>query len=211
MWLHATARILVGFTAVLVMAVTTMEIWANGQGEIERFFWQIHNWVYQHELNWLERTLGYNKRGDEPDYILFVAGLVAFLGAKSFGSFLAGTVILFGSGLIGNRVDITISPSHLVVHRRWWRDLKLTRDVDSLQVRVVPPEEYYSQHSLSALQESGFLVNRITHPPAVVEIAHSYRRYKVIMARRADEAEAIVVRCNEALMATNPAFSFATS
>ncbi len=206
--IHIAARLMVAAFGLFVMAVTTLEFWANGQGEMERVFWRVHHWIYQHELNWLEKALTYNKKPGELDLVLFLTGIVVFIGTKSFGSFLAGGIVLLGSGLIGNRFDITVSPNQVTLHRRWGRDLKLDRDKDNLQVRVVPPEEYYSKHSPSELQDRGFLTGRIHHPPAVVELVHCWRRYKVIMARREDEAEAIVVRCNEALVATHPTFSF---
>lgn len=208
-WAHSAARKIVALFGVAAIVIATLELWADGSSAFERWLWRIHNQVYRHELNWLEQTLVYNKRRGEVDEPLLVIGLLAFAGAKLWGSLLSTVVVLPLLGpFLGKRFDITVTPDQLIVHRMFWFDLKLPRG-DALQVRAVPANEYFSRHAPEELQARGFLVRRITHPPAVVEIVHRLRRYKLLMTRRADEAEAIVVRCNEALMATNPTFATA--
>lgn len=209
---HSASRKFVALLGVAAIVIATLELWADGSSAFERWLWRIHNQVYRHELNWLEQTLVYNKRRGEVDEPLLVIGIVALAGAKLWGSLLSAAVLIPLLGpFLGKRFDITVTHDHLIVHRMFWFDLKLPRGGGAIQVRAVTPKEYFSRHEPEELRARGFLLRRITHPPAVVEIVHRLRRYKLLMTRRADEAEAIVVRCNEALMATNPTFATATA
>jgi hypothetical protein len=205
-YLHVACRLLCLLLGLTVLTLATFEVWSDGQGEMERLFWRLH-WFYWDELN-LERKLGYVQGRGEVAPVLFVVGLVLTIGAKRLGSLIADTLALFGSWFLGKGFRITVTSSHVIVHRWCWWDLKFERSGDSPKVRQASAEEYFSALAPKELEAKQFLTARITNPPAVVEIDHHLQRYKLLMTKREDVAEAIVARINAAMIETRPAGIF---
>jgi hypothetical protein len=77
-----------------------------------------------------------------------------------------------------------------------------------VRFRAVGPDEYYSRFRAAEARERRLLQPLCELPPGVVEVSHGFKRYVVLFARRADRAQAIVSRCQEAMQRTRHTFPF---
>ena len=75
---------------------------------------------------------------------------------------------------------------------------------EPVRFRVVSPEEYFADSDTHREQDGRLRHELGRVPPAIVEVTRGFERHKLVFARRADQAEAIVTRCNHALLQTQP-------
>ena len=189
-------------SGIATMVLATFEVWCDGRGEFERLVEHLHE-LYHDHCN-LERMVGWVQGRGEIAPVLFAAGLVLVGGSRRLGALLTNVLLVVGGWALGKRFRVSVTPRYMIVHRWWWRDLKFERIGDNPQVRLTSAEEYFSSLAPRELEMRKFLIRRITNPPAVVEIVNRLRRYKLLMARHEDVAEAIVVKITEAAMDTKP-------
>ena len=204
-WVFLTklCRLVFVLLALVLLVTGSLEYWADMRTSAKRrIAIDVREWIYAHGLLSFQRWLGYVKGYEEPDHVMLACSVLVYAMRRSLGDLVSWALQIALGWLLAKKIEITISPQRLTVHRWWW-NLKLPRDLGSeVQVRCVDAEEYFSPYSPTELAAAGFLTGRLEQPPAVVEIVRGMRRYKLLMARHEDRAEAIVARCNEALMAT---------
>jgi len=100
-------------------------------------------------------------------------------------------------------VTCTVSPRVLKVRVGWFRRMRFRRDDprQPVSVRAVDPELWNAKHIVGLLGDAKALGEN-AQPPGIIEVIAGLRRRRVLFAVRADQAEAIASRCNEALRET---------
>lgn len=190
-WLAAQVgcRVLILLAGVAFLAAGSMGIWSDLFSLLDRLL-----------VAWLIRL---RIAAGLTDLGLLAAGFVLVAGARVLGSLVAAVMLTVGRGVAGKRIAITIDAERLSV-ARWCGPLSFEREdngPNAVRVRVVGVDEYFAR--VSDHQAVGsFWVPRMAHPPAIVEVSKGLKRFPVIIARRFDEAEAIVARLNEVLLDT---------
>ncbi len=149
------------------------------------------------------RSIGYGHRTGI-DWHLGVLAVVCLGGRRILTDLLADCLGFITRPLTAKRVRIIITPDHVRLGGRLFGKT-LERDDDGpnpIRFRLVSAEAYYLPSDQDDLAGTAQARPARAAPPAVVEVTHGYRRHKLVIARREDQAEAVVDRCNEVMKQT---------
>ncbi|MEO1009603.1 MAG: hypothetical protein AAFX79_13655 [Planctomycetota bacterium] len=140
------------------------------------------------------------------DWHLGALSLALWIGCVPIARLAALLATILLRPIVVRRFRITIAQDRIRVGRGLLR-ASIPRDDNGpvpVRFRVATADEYYSRFRRAEVQGHRLFHPLAEMPPAVVEISHGYRRRRVLFARRIDRAEAIVARCNEAMLRTTP-------
>jgi len=206
---------IVAAAAVLLLAAGTLGLWATAARsrpsapaaqqllEVVEMFRRWLDSTMLSQLPGLAQVVAYDPTAPINGFLCVAA--VILMALRYPGSMLvAGFGTLALRPLVLRRFRIVIDRDRVKVRCGWTR-FSLPRDdngPEPVRFRVRPPEEYYSRFSRHEIQGRRLLKPLLDLPPGVLEVTGGFKRYRVLLARRADQAEAIAARCNEAMMRT---------
>lgn len=150
--------------------------------------------------------------GSPMDWPLAWLGAVLLFASRPLARMLAAILPVMLRPLLVKAFRIRITATHIRIGGPLW-GVRLPRDDDGpepVRFRVVSPDEYYSRFRSAETSGRKLLHPLAVLPPAVVEVTHGFKRYVVLFPRRADRADAIVSRCQEAMLRTRRTFPFTT-
>lgn len=208
---------LVVASCVFLVAVATLGLWGPPAADITEgtsFFpwirrvasvqWLLRDLLVDRYPD-LGRAIGY--RVPSPiDWHLGGLGLLLYAGRGPASHVVARLLALMAGPLCSKRIRVLITRDRVrfggpLFGRTLRRDDNGTEPV---RFRIVSAEEYFASTGGRDPQRGGAASEQGPVPPAIVEVTRGYRRYKLVFARRADQAEAIVDRCRHALLQTQP-------
>lgn len=211
------ALVLIGAAVVFCLVVSMLGIWgppfADATEGTALFPWvkrvaSVH-WFMRDLLvdryPEIGRAIGY--RVPTPiDWHMGGLGLILYAARHSLSIATGKLIMIALRPLFSKRFRVQITKDSvrvggMVFGRTMKRD---DNGLEPVRFRVVSPEEYFADSDMHQ-QQDGRLRHEMGHvPPAVVEITRGFERQMLVFARRADQAEAIVARCNHALLQTQP-------
>lgn len=219
---QALSLILVVIVALAILAASTVSVWGQIFPNIRGTVWatvadSIASLRYRlaHRLFIVSPSLGRALApipGSPIDWHLAALGAVHLCAARPLARLLAALLPVVLGSVVVKEFRITITPTHVKIARPLW-SLRLPRDDDGpepVRFRAVPPDEYYSRFRATEVRDHKLLQPLSELPPAIVEVTHGFKRYVILFARRADRADAIVSRCQEAMLRTRRTFPFTT-
>lgn len=151
------------------------------------------------------KAIGYGGRTDI-DWYMAVLAVICLGGRRLWAKLLSDTLGLVLTPVTAKRIRITITPDRVRLGG-WIFGKTLKRDDNGpnpIRFRVAGAEEYFAQITKQDGDPRNPRQPLSSVPPAVVELVHGLRRYKVVFAHREDRAEAIVARCQEVMRQTQP-------
>jgi hypothetical protein len=209
------STIVVVALALIMLAVATIAWWGPAVfGAAEGTFWfglanrvlALRWWLKEllvDEFPAIGRAIRYDHTS-RIDWHLGALSLVFLFGRVAVTRMLASITTALLRPLLVRRFRITITCDRVKLGGRL-TGVALPRDdngPEPVRFRIASPEEYYSRFREAEIQGRRLFQPLAEMPPAIVEITHGYRRRKILFARRTDQAEAVVARCNEAMLRT---------
>ena len=206
---------LIGFAGCALLAASTISLWGAvvfdaAEGTV---WYRIANMILA--IRWRMKALlvdQFPAAGEflsyDPksivDWHLGAVALVLIVGVHPLASVLTKALALVFRPLVMRRISITITKDYVRVRGRLFATT--LRRNDGIRFRKVSAESYHSAFSVSALKERPLLAPLVRRPAALVELVCAMRKKRIIFARYGEQAEAIVVACNEALIRTDQPF-----
>lgn len=204
-----TARASVVWAGMFLIAVSTLALWGPGLaeategtrvfpwiGRIASIQWAVRDLLVDRYPE-IGRSIGY--RVPTPiDWHMGGLGFLLVVAREPLSVVGTKLVAFLLRPLFTKRFRVYVTPGYVriggrVLGRSYSRG---AIGLDLIKFRSVGPEEYFADAG-SAEDEPPRRV-----PAAVVEMIYGFDRHRIVFARRADQAEAIVRRCNAALLQT---------
>lgn len=175
--------------------IALLEVFAWTQDTMRYVFTE--RWPRLGHLIWHHQSNGY-------DLHLGVLSVVVLKCRYIIGGLISTGLCLLLRPIFVKKLRVTISPDRVRVggFPLGWTITRDDNGIAPIRFRVVSADEYHSRFRPKEIKENRLLKPLQEMPPAVVEIVHGFQRRKLLYVRRADQAEAIVARCNEAMLRT---------